>query len=181
MPRVHKRKARTDRYKIGLRIDTDKTKSGSRLDKSKPCNENDEIFCKKGDTYYTWQMFRSRPSYSLIRPKRQQLTRSAFKCAIYDMEDCVSDFSSECPEDFTELVQNIIEQAETLRDEQEESKQNMPDNLQESPVAEMLQERYDGLDNYINELESLKDNFDEDADDAIEDAIDELSNLCVEY
>ena len=75
MPKVHVQVARTDRYVKGLIVPTHKTKSGFRLDKSKPADENDELFCKKGDTYYWWQPRYGDKVYSTAYPTDEELKK----------------------------------------------------------------------------------------------------------
>lgn len=73
MPSVHTSVARADRYTKGLSEPTHKTKSGYRLNKSKPCDESDTIFCKKGDTYYWWQFRHGVKIFSTTYPKPNKL------------------------------------------------------------------------------------------------------------
>ena len=57
----------------------------------------------------------------------------------------------------------------------------MPEQLQDSPTGELLQERYDALDDMITELEGLS--FDEldddnaDRESIIESILEEISNI----
>lgn len=79
MPTVHTQIARRDRYVKGLYSPTHKTKSGFRLDKSKPSDENDVIFCKKGQTYYWWRFRHGDKVYSTVYPQPNQLIESKIK------------------------------------------------------------------------------------------------------
>ena len=49
-----------------------------------------------------------------------------------------------------------IADVEQLKEELEEWLDNLPENLQSSNKAEMLQEAIDNLDNIINELENIQ-------------------------
>lgn len=90
--------------------------------------------------------------------KRTDLTTSAYLKELYYIQDKDYDSTIECYED---LQANAIDELETLRDETESKIDNMPESLQESPVAEMLQNRYDSLDDAINQLVELESEFPE--------------------
>ena len=134
---------------------------------------------KKGDTYYWWKFRFGGKRVSLYYPKRSQLTQSAFLGTIYDIEDDLAAANSES--DLQSLVESCISDLEELRDEQEEKRDNMPEQLQDSPTGELLQERYDALDDMITELEGLS--FDEldddnaDRESIIESILEEISNI----
>jgi hypothetical protein len=109
----------------------------------------------KGDTYYWWQ-FAFRPKqFSKTPPKPAQLTQSAFLQSLYEIQDRIRNLSPETVQDLSSELEEIINDIENLRDEQEEKRNNMPEQLQESNSGELLQERYDGLDSWISELQSI--------------------------
>lgn len=68
------------------------------------------------------------------------------------------------------LADDIISDLEELRDTQQDSLDNMPDQLQEAYVGEMLQERIEYLDYAINNLEEFDyESIEEEAhDEAVE-------------
>lgn len=117
MPRVESHVARTDLYNRGARVPSDKTKSGFRIDRSKPADEKDELFCKKGDRYYTWSLMmgsRGVDYRSLTPPKRSQLTMSEFLGAMYDLEDDVNWSSAESPEDLQQMRDDLASELRSL-------------------------------------------------------------------
>lgn len=109
---------------------------------------------KKGESYYWWQFAFQPKMYSKTPPTRSQTVRSPFYQQLYALEDSVGSYID------PDSVQNdFIPELEQLRDEQEEARENMPEGLQESATGELLQERFDGLDNWITEIESELDNY----------------------
>lgn len=156
MARVHKRKARADIYSKGLRTKSDQNKSGWSIDRSKPADEKDTVLILKGQEYYTWTMFHGTPQISLTYPTRQQTTGSAFLCSTYDLEDRVTALSDYVDIDDLESERdNIVSEIHDLASEQEEKKFNMPDHLQEAPTGELLQNRYDSLEEWASNLENV--------------------------
>jgi hypothetical protein len=200
--KVNKHIARADIYRHGLRTPAD-NKKGYTLDRSQPRGIDDVVIVPKGTEYYKWQKKNQPPTISLTPPTRQQLTSSDFLIQIYDLEDDINSFQAEGPEDIQSAVDGWREQVETLRDELEEKRENMPESLQESPVGQLLQERYDALDEWLNELDSIDlddypteeiDTEDEELEDIendeteqtheerlrewLDEKIDEIQNLC---
>ena len=156
MARVDKRKARADIYARGLRTDNPKNKKGFSVDHSKPADDNDRVIVNKGQTYYTWTLFRSAPRISLTYPKRQELTNSGFKIATYDLEDRISDLSSLSDlEDLRGELESIAQDINDLADEQQDKLSNMPESLQNAPTGELLQNRYDSLTEWAQNIEGV--------------------------
>lgn len=112
-----------------------------------------------GDTYYWWKIklqyggiFRCSKKY----PRPSQLTVSPFYQPLLELQERMSDLDVEgSRDDFKSEVEGIISELESLRDDQEEKKSNLPDSLQDSSTGEQLQERYDAVDNYITELQNV--------------------------
>ena len=153
MPRVNKRKARTDRYRIGVMVKDEKTKSGFRKDKSKP-GENDSLLCEKGKEYYVWKFRFGGEHVSMSYPSRSQLTQSGFLSQMYDLID--SEVSGLEFDGIADQIGEIQTKLEDLRDECQESLDNMPEALQEgSESGQLLTARIESLDDSINNLESL--------------------------
>lgn len=135
-----------------------------------------EAGIKKGDTYYWWQFRGSPVKRSLTYPNRKQLTRSAFLQELYDIEDCISEMVD--PED----LDDVLERIEALKDECQESLDNMPEALQEtSDSGILLQERIDGLEEWYNDLDGIDRDIDEELeggerDDRIEEILEEIKD-----
>lgn len=67
-----------------------------------------------------------------------------------------------------DVVDQIADALEDVMNDQEERYDNMPENLQDSPNGQLLQERIDALDSAINDLQSI------DVDDIKGDALQEF-------
>jgi hypothetical protein len=107
---------------------------------------------KKGDTYFSWKLSIKSPlRRSLSRPKPSQLTMSDFWQEVYSIKEqaeaTVPEFDG-----IESDIEDIKSQIENHRDEQDSRKSNMPDNLQEGPTGELLQGRYDALDECVDTL-----------------------------
>lgn len=111
---------------------------------------------KAGDPYLWWK-FRFGAKHKRCMacpPKASDLTQSEFLGQIADFQE--RDFSDcETIEDLESAKDELISDLESLRDEQEEKRSNMPEGLQEGDVGQLLQERYDALDECINTIEGI--------------------------
>jgi len=126
-----------------------------------------EAEIRKGDTYYWWKFRYGGKIRSLTPPRRSQLTRSEFLATIYEVEDSLSRLDISV--DVVEEVESIILQLEELRDEQEEKRENMPEGLQESPVAELLTGRSESVEAMIDAIQSVDlERWGEDEDETTE-------------
>ena len=156
MPRVKKSVARADIYRVGLRTENPANKQGYTLDRSKPADDNDTVIVQKGQTYYSWAFAYSPKQISLTYPKPQQLTRSEFQTTVYDFNDEIAGLDNvEDADELKETVEDIVQRIRDFAEEQDEKRNNMPDSLQESPTGELLQERYEALDSWANDLENV--------------------------
>lgn len=108
---------------------------------------------KAGESYYWWKFRYGRKRVSRTPPKQSQLTQSEFLGTIYDIEEQVQALTEES--EFESEIDSIKDQLETLKSETEEKLSNMPDQLQEGDVGQMLQERIDELDSMISEYDSI--------------------------
>ncbi len=107
-----------------------------------------------GDTYFWWKFKNGPKMASKEPPKPWQLTRSAFLQGVYQIQDDISnltttDLDSSWIEDITTRIREVGEQCQ-------ESLDNMPENLQYSPTAELLQERVDAMECWADELENIE-------------------------
>ena len=93
----------------------------------------------KGQTYWTWRMRTARSGItrrSATPPKPEQLTTSEYAQTWLPLNREVGAFAGE-PDDLEEL----IERARALGEEQHERLENMPEGLQTGPAGELLSER----------------------------------------
>lgn len=165
MAKVFKQKARADIYRDGLRTSSEKNKSGYSHDRSKPAGENDVVIVKKGDSYYTWTLYGRAPQISMTPPTRQQLTGSDFLCHVYDLEDRLSSLSPISVDDLISERDSIVDDINNLRDETQEKRDSMPEQLQEVGSGEMLGNRVESLEEWASNLGNVDISFEEDEDD----------------
>lgn len=107
---------------------------------------------KVGEPYYWWKFRYGGKRTSKTPPKQSQLTQSDYLQRIYSLEE-------QDQPDFDMLgdaLDNTKSELESLRDEQQEKLDNMPENLRESSSSgQMLQERYDALESSVSDLDSV--------------------------
>lgn len=133
---------------------------------------------KKGDTYYKWSI-KTGPATGVIHrsktyPKPSDLTGSPFQKSLLEIQERVGTLEAgnyETSEDLSSDLDGITGDIEALRDETQSSLENMPEGLQQGDVGQMLQERIDGLDSWISDLQGvdLDFGFDEDEPEEPED------------
>jgi hypothetical protein len=158
MPKVKQHKARTDIYDNGVRIPDESTKSGYRIDRSQPRDENDTLFCKAGTTYYSWGMMvggRGVQRKSLTPPRRSQLTNSDFLGQIYDLEDNLDFGSCDSPESLRDARDEIAQQLRDLGQEQQDKFDNMPDGLQQGDTGQLIETRAQSCDDIASAFEDV--------------------------
>lgn len=128
-----------------------------------------------GDHYYKIEeMYRAtRYRCEHCKPERSELTGSEYYSWLWDLQDHLEERydlrSEECKDELYSELENV-------RDELQDKWDNIPESLQYSPNAEMIQERIDSLDDAMNELDNLEyPEKDEDAEDdsEYEDKLDE--------
>jgi vacuolar-type H+-ATPase subunit I/STV1 len=123
-----------------------------------------EYGIKKGDSYYWWAFRFGGKHMSKDKPRRSQLTQSAFLSTLYEIEDSIADFQPGHPSEIYDFIEDVVSQIEDLKSECENNLDNMPDNLREnSSSGQLLQERIDNLESWISELQSIDTEFDEDS------------------
>lgn len=130
-----------------------------------------------GEAYYWWQFYKRGKNIrcGTCRPQAHELINSPYGSAICELQN--RDFTRDSAEDYESLRDELVDELENLKSEQEEKKQSMPEQLQEtSSSAEMLQERYDNLESVIDELQSLSFALDnsEDNEDGEQEQLDQM-------
>jgi len=110
---------------------------------------------KKGDSYYWWK-FRYGPKLvSTAYPRPQQLTQSSFLITIYDLQDQQGDISATDTDELEGARDELRDAVQELLDTTQESFENIPESLQEAPSGELLTERIDSLENWVQELDDF--------------------------
>lgn len=141
-----------------------------------------EAGIKKGESYWKWSFLRGGKFKSKTKPTRSQLTRSDFLGQLYALEDGLDDrFSGmDDADELAGAVDELVGEIESLRDETQEKLDNMPDPLKDGDTGQLLQERIDGLESWISDLQAVdtsieSDQTDEEKADRIEDIICEIT------
>lgn len=121
---------------------------------------------KKGEMYY-YCARKTGPRSSIVMRqkepfKRQQLTGSPFKKAVYDIEDAIAQLQS--IEDL-EAVKTMVEE---LQDEMQCSLDNMPEGLQMGHTGELLQERIDACEEAYSALDEVQSEWESAVDEHAE-------------
>lgn len=159
MARAKKSIARSDRYTYGKKVPSEKTKSGFRTDKSQPRDENDPIFCKKGDTYWTWKFLKGGTHYSLRQPRPSQLTQSEFHSTILSIQETIDDMEvSHFPDmdSMESFRQDIEDQIGYLLESLEEKESNLSgSSMEHLPVYELITERMEAVDQWQQDVNSV--------------------------
>ena len=113
----------------------------------------DNPACKKGESYYWWKFRFGSKNYSKTKPRQSQLTQSDFLSQIYGICETIEDMTIES--NFENEIDEIKSELETLQSECEEKRDNMPEQLQDTGSGELLQERYDSIDEMMSELDGI--------------------------
>ena len=142
---------------------------------------NDEI--KKGDSYWWWT-FRCGGKYikyvSKTPPKRQQLTQSEFTKNVYGIEDDLDSIKS--ADDIESGIESAVCAIEDLVSECQDRLDSMPEQLQESSSSgQLLQERIDSLQDWMDTLQSVDTEIDEslsneEKDNRVQEIIEEIQS-----
>ena len=189
------KKARKSIYEIGKQV-TYSGQVGSKregrtmhkLDRTIPANSKDKVLVSVGESYYWWQFKRGPVHISKTRPKRSQLTQSEFKGWLYDLEDDISTFhvppdsiQDYSVDDLEMVVDEWLDEIETMRDELEGRLDNMPENLRDNSISgQMLQERVDALDDWHSALDSERGDIEWDDEELKQAASNEWEDLSEE-
>lgn len=113
---------------------------------------------KKGDSYYWWKFRFGGKHKSKVKPKPSQLTQSEFLGTLYAIQEEIAekttaDFNSS--EDFDTFIEDKKGELNNLADETNDKRENMPENLYDSPTGEMLEERSSSVNEMADELENI--------------------------
>lgn len=177
------KKAQKDIFNNGKRLEYVSLKGKregqtlSKTDKTIPRDDNDTVFIAKGESYYWWQFQKSPKQYSKTRPRASQLTQSGYLSALYEIVEQIEGYSADSVEEINSFAGCIKTQLEDLRDTTQESLDNIPENLSNSPTAELLQERIDSLESAISEIEGIDFNHEEEDEEELRQTIIEEQGL----
>lgn len=114
----------------------------------------------KGESYYWWQHYRMPRRMSKTRPKPSQIASSEYERELLGIVEELEGWEGGWYEgDRDELVSQL----EQLRDYEQEKFDNMPEGFQQGDTGVMLEERVSNLDQWIDELNSI--DFDKENED----------------
>lgn len=131
------------------------TKTKSKAGKPYDCSRCAEPI-KAGDKYYEWSFYRSSPTRqheSHGYPKPSQLTQSKLSgayAAIEDAEETIS--TADNAADMAQALTTAAEEVCTVKDEYQESLDNMGDNLAQGSTGQEIQEKIDALEEFEGTL-----------------------------
>ena len=122
---------------------------------------------KVGDTYLKGTPFRRSPVIRCVKCglRSWELSSSDYVQGVGRACDCWEEDYG-CDED---TAQSIADELDTIKDNYQDSLDNMPEGLQEGDTGQLIQERIDNLDSAISDLEAidydtLKENAKDDVD-----------------
>ncbi len=115
----------------------------------------DNLAVQKGEPYYWWSFRYGGKRYSKTYPKASQLTQSSFLSGVYSIQEEMSVFLPEAEEDIQTNIDDWVSSIEDLKSECEDSLSNIPDQLQDGSVGQMLQERIEAMDQWIDNLRNI--------------------------
>ena len=142
----------------------------AKLTRQKARKEYECCKCKstisKGEIYQKITEMYSKPKIVCNNcvVSRSELTSSEYLSWLYDLQDTFRFYSSD-------EVDELIGYLEEQKSELEEKLYNIPEQFQDGEPASILQERIDGLDEAISQLEQLDFNENEDGEEPSEEEI----------
>lgn len=134
----------------------------------------DNPVVSRGESYFWWKFAFGAKQYSAARPARYRLTQSEFYSTLWSIEDGFE--ASDIADELADQIETFASELEELRDAQEEKRENMPESLQESTTGELLQERYDQLDEWVSNIEQLETEYDSENDGTEEEFCEALAS-----
>ena len=133
---------------------------------------------KKGESYYWWQANRfTGKQYSKTQPKPSQTASTDFERTIFSLQERIdADEFFTSAESAVDDISEITSEIESMRDEEQEKLDNMPEGFQQGPTGERIQERIDQAEQIISELESIDVDFDPEGNETAGEFRDRVKN-----
>lgn len=137
---------------------------------------------KTGESYKWWKFRHSAKSIRCAKPecapKSSELTQSEFWSAVYSLQE--NHFSGEDGEALASERDEVVSELEQIADELDDKKSNMPDSLQDSETANLLDERAEACRSVAEMLNSVDVHDGMNGDDA-ETAKEELESALQDF
>ena len=120
---------------------------------------------KKGQSYYWWAFRYGGKRVSKTYPRPSQLTQSEYFSTAYQLQEQIEDLKieGEEQEDIANELRSVADELRSLGQETSDKVSNMPEQLQDSDIGQMLEERgeccettADELDYAADEIETLE-------------------------
>jgi len=109
-----------------------------------------------GDEYWWWQFAFTRRRCSKTYPKRWQLTQSGFLSELWQLEDGIGErLTGKEKDDLEGTIEEILDEIQDMIDQCTESRENMPEHLQDVGSGELLQERIEALEGWMSEIQNV--------------------------
>lgn len=111
---------------------------------------------KKGESYFWWEFRYGGKHVSRTQPRPSQLTGSEFLSTVLRIGERINDVSLDTDVgELQNIVDEIKDELETLQSETQDKRDNMPEQLQEAPTGELLQNRIDSLQEMMDEIDNI--------------------------
>lgn len=120
---------------------------------------NKEHGIKVGDSYYWWKFRHGGKCFSKTPPRPSQLTQSKASNALAaaeEAEDIIRDSAD--AEDMRAALTTAAEAIREVAQEYRDSRDNMPESLQDGPTGQDCEEKADALETWADDIESAVDN-----------------------
>lgn len=117
----------------------------------------------RGDTYYWYKQkimsgggWHSKLTRTKTMPAPGSITQSPYQQVVNELQKVSYGFqNADTFEELDSMRVDLVGELEALRDEQQEKLDNLPESLQSGPTGELLQERYDALEEQISALNDV--------------------------
>jgi predicted nucleic acid-binding Zn-ribbon protein len=118
-----------------------------------------------GDSYYWWKFRHGGKHVSKTPPRASQLTQSDKKSRAFAAAEALEDISVDADTELDDLksqLDDIASEVGEIAQEYRDSKDNMPESLQDSDTANLCEENADALESWQSDIEQALDSIDED-------------------
>ena len=111
-----------------------------------------------GESYYWWKFRYGGKRFSKTYPRGSQLTQSAYFGGVRELVERIEDADIQIGEydTFIEFRDEIVSDIRQLGEEASESRDNMPEGLQEGDTGQMLEARYEACEQAASEIEYME-------------------------
>lgn len=135
-----------------------------------------------GEPYYWWKFRYGGKHYSTTPPRASQLTQSDKLSRAYAASEALEDLAESINDetDYDDLQMSLEEISSEVGDvasEYRESRENMPESLQDSDIGQQCEENADALESWQQEIDDAISSVDADDVDWRDEARDAISDV----